>query len=166
MLMNKYVKHFITICKHKYYVAKELFSMGLYWQGIVHDISKFSPTEFGSSAKYFNGKRSPIEAEKAERGYSLAWLHHKSHNKHHWQYWVDYTGGKPVICTIPKKYLYEMAADIVGASKAYLGGKYNPSEPLEYFMSHKNDWLMKEEDKFVIEMYLIEKESGNINDIW
>jgi hypothetical protein len=33
-------------------------------------------------------------------------------------------------------------------------------------MSHKNDWLMKEEDKFVIEMYLIEKESGNINDIW
>ena len=78
-----YLKHFKTVCKHKYYVFKECAACGLFWQGLVHDLSKFSPVEFASSAKYFQGNRSPIDAEKEAIGYSTAWLHHKGHNKHH-----------------------------------------------------------------------------------
>lgn len=33
--MNKYLMHFVTITKHKYYVARECFKCGLYWQGLV-----------------------------------------------------------------------------------------------------------------------------------
>ncbi len=75
--MNNYINHFKTVCKHKYYVAKELFKFGYYWQGITHDLSKFSPVEFFASARYFSGTVSPIEKEKSVHGYSLAWLNHK-----------------------------------------------------------------------------------------
>ncbi|GAG39995.1 unnamed protein product, partial [marine sediment metagenome] len=76
--MTKYIKHFITITKHKYYVAIECFKVGLFWQGIVHDLSKYSFTEFFISAKYFQGNSSPTNKERVERGYSLAWLNHKA----------------------------------------------------------------------------------------
>ena len=62
--MNKYLKHLITISKHKYYVMKFCFKCGYYKRGLLHDLSKFGKTEFFSSAKYFQGNRRPIEAEK------------------------------------------------------------------------------------------------------
>ena len=77
--MKKYWRHFKTVCKHKYFVFKECVACGIWWQGIIHDFSKFGFTEFVSSAKHFQGNRSPIEAEKEEIGYSKAWLHHKGH---------------------------------------------------------------------------------------
>lgn len=152
--MNNYINHFKTICKHKYYVAQELFKLGYFWQGIIHDFSKFSPTEFFVSAKYFSGTVSPIEKEKAKHGYSLAWLNHKGKNKHHWQYWIDYNDGELVLCNIPDKYLVEMAADLVGASKAYLKGEYNHKEPLEYFKKNSPNWLMNDYDKDRVEFFI------------
>ena len=80
--MNKYWKHFKTIVKHKYYVGKFCFKCGYYTRGILHDLSKFGFTEFFSSAKYFQGTSSPIDAEKKATGHSLAWQHHKGHNPH------------------------------------------------------------------------------------
>ena len=165
MKMNKYINHFIKICKHKYYVGSILVKNGLYWQAVTHDLSKFSITEFAPCAKYFSGDRSPIEAEKEDIGYSAAWLHHKGRNKHHWQYWVDYTHGKLTPCNIPEKYLYEMAADVVGASKAYLGGKYDPKEPLEYFRKHRDEWQMILEDKMTVEFFIRYITDNNIYDL-
>ena len=42
-------------------------------------------------AKYYQGNRSPNEIERREKGYSAAWLHHKGRNKHHLEYWIDYS---------------------------------------------------------------------------
>lgn len=153
-MIKIYFKHFVKICKHKYFVGKILLNEGLYWQAIAHDFSKFSFAEFISSAKYFSGTKSPIEAEKNDKGYSEAWLHHKGRNKHHWQYWVDYNAGRVELCTIPEKYLKEMAADVIGASKAYLGGDYDHNEPIKYFKSHQHEWLMKESDKKMVEFFI------------
>lgn len=88
--MNKYLEHLKVVCKHKSIVFKLMKKCGYGWQGLKHDMSKFSPTEFFSSARYFQGTRSPIDKEKEVLGYSNAWLHHKGHNKHHWEYWVDF----------------------------------------------------------------------------
>lgn len=90
--MNKYWKHFKTITKHRHKVMWLCFRIGLYKQGLLHDLSKYSPIEFLTSAKYYQGTRSPINAEKEDKGYSLAWQHHKGHNPHHWEYWVDNLG--------------------------------------------------------------------------
>jgi hypothetical protein len=108
--------------------------MKLYWQGIVHDLSKYSPTEFLASAKYFQGNSTPIAAEKAAIGYSVAWLNHKAKNKHHWEYWTDFRDGTILTVPIPKKYLKEMFCDMVGASKTYLSQKFDKKEPLKYFI--------------------------------
>ena len=70
--------HFLTITKHKCEVMKNCFAVGLYRQGLLHDLSKYSWEEFAIGVKYYQGNRSPNAAEKEEKGYSAAWLHHKT----------------------------------------------------------------------------------------
>lgn len=129
----KYLKHFWTITRHKYFVGIECFKRGMYWQGITHDLSKYGFTEFFTSARYFQGDKSPIEVEKNEKGYSVEWLNHKAKNKHHWIYWTDRKDGKEIAVPMPEKYIQEMLCDYIGAGKAYSKGKWSPSEPLRYF---------------------------------
>lgn len=87
--------HLKTINHHKWLVMKHCFAIGLYRQGLTHDLSKYTLTEFLPGAKYYQGgKRSPNNAEREDRGYSQAWLHHKGRNKHHMEYWIDYQPGK------------------------------------------------------------------------
>ena len=105
-------KHFKTITHHKILVAKGCFKVGLYKQGLLHDMSKYSPTEFWVGAKYYQGTRSPNNAEREDIGYSSAWLHHKGRNKHHYEYWIDYSmqalpGGMAPV-PMPDKYIAEM----------------------------------------------------------
>jgi hypothetical protein len=149
--MNVYWKHFKVIMKHKWYVAKECFKHGLYWQGIVHDLSKFSIAEFSESARYFQGNGSPIVKSRKVNGYSIAWLHHKAHNKHHWDYWVDFAHGQPIPTAIPEKYLKEMACDILGASKSYA-----TLDPLKYFDEHSMNWIVKPEYREYVRDMLVE----------
>lgn len=132
--MNKYFKHFKTVSKHKWYVFRECTACGIFWQGLIHDFSKYGITEFASSARYFQGTRSPIEAEKEALGYSKAWLHHKGHNKHHWEYWTDFADDGSIITNkIPYNYVVEMMCDWIGAGKAYGKEKWTQHEPLNYY---------------------------------
>ena len=102
--------HFCTITKHKILVMKNCFRVGLYWQGFVHDLSKYMPSEFLVGCKYYQGNRSPNNAEREAKGYSSAWLHHKGRNKHHYEYWIDYNVKEPGLAgmKMPKKYVVEM----------------------------------------------------------
>ena len=135
-------KHFKTITYHKYLVAKGCFKIGLYKQGILHDLSKYSPSEFIVGASYFQGDRSPNNAEREAIGYSTAWMHHKGRNKHHYEYWFDYTcdpDKKHMIVPVPMpdKYIAEMIMDRIAASKVYQGENYNDSCPLAYYNPDK-----------------------------
>lgn len=145
--MSKYLKHLMVILKHKYYVGVECFKRGLYWQGIVHDLSKFSRVEFFTSARYFQGDRSPIEAEKAAKGYSLAWLNHKAKNKHHWIYWTDRKDGKEIAVPMPEKYIQEMLCDFIGAGKAYNPKGWTKKEPLNFYNKTKHLMLLHEDTR-------------------
>lgn len=139
--MNKVWQHFKTISYHKYLVAKGCFKVGLYRQGILHDMSKYSPTEFWVGVRYFQGNRSPNNAEREEIGYSSAWLHHKGRNKHHYEYWIDYSakGGDGCLVPVPMppKYIAEMVIDRIAASKVYEGSQYTDSSALEYYLRGK-----------------------------
>ena len=132
--MNCYWKHFKTICRHKHYVLKECAACGILWQGLIHDLSKFGFTEFVSSARHFQGNRSPIEAEKEAIGYSKAWLHHKGHNKHHWEYWTDFADDGSIIANeIPIKYVIEEVCDWIGAGKAYSKDAWSTESPRAHY---------------------------------
>ena len=128
-------RHFITVSKHRHEVFKQCWACGIGWRGLVHDLSKYGFTEFVPSAKYFQGDRSPIAAEKEAIGYSKAWLHHKGHNKHHWEYWTDFAEDGTIIANkMPVKYVIEMVCDWIGAGKVYSNKKWTQAEPLNYYM--------------------------------
>lgn len=128
-------KHFKTVCRHKAVVFQECRACGLTWRGITHDLSKFGWTEFGTSARYFQGNRSPIEAEKEDNGYSFAWLHHKGCNPHHWEFWTDFAekDGHVIANKIPYTYVVEMMCDWIGAGKVYQKDQWTTDSPMDHF---------------------------------
>lgn len=137
--LKKIIGHFKTITRHRHTVIAHSRRAGILFQGLRHDLSKYSPTEFIPGARFYCGDRSPNEEERALYGYSAAWLHHKGRNRHHFEYWSDYNvktkefGPVPM----PPKYIVEMFCDRVAASKIYQGKKYTDKHPLEYFMRSK-----------------------------
>ena len=130
------IKHFITITKHRNKVISHCFKVGIGLQGMLHDLSKYSFAEFIPGAKYYLGTRSPNEKERELFGYSLAWMHHKGRNKHHFEYWVDLNPAskryEPV--PMPLRYVAEMFCDRIAASKIYQGDKYTDASAYEYFI--------------------------------
>lgn len=136
--IQKFIGHLRTVNRHRAEVRKLCFKCGLYWQGITHDLSKYSPTEFLNGVKYYTGTGSPHIGERNANGYSAAWLHHKGRNKHHADYWHDIQPDgttKPIL--MPPEYLAEMVCDRVAASKIYLKDKYTDDAPLNYYLTHK-----------------------------
>ena len=133
-------KHFHTITRHRHQVIKNCFRAGIFWQGLRHDLSKYSLTEFIPGAKYYQGDRSPNAQEREVNGYSVAWLHHQGRNKHHFEYWQDYNPKtrlkEPV--KMPLRYVKEMFCDRVAASKIYYGNSYTDDMPLAYFEKGKH----------------------------
>lgn len=156
LFMNKYIKHFKTITKHRRIVRHYCFKCGQYKRGLLHDLSKYSPSEFWTSARYFQGTYSPIDAEKNEKGYSLAWQHHKGHNPHHWEYWIDNVGTrKNTPIKIPYPYLIEMLCDWIGAGKTYSKEKWTQEEPYNYYMKVKDSRIINPRSEKVI-IYMLE----------
>lgn len=157
MDIHKVIGHLKTINHHKWLVMKGCFRVGLFKQGLLHDLSKYGYAELHVGMKYFQGNRSPNNAEREEIGYSSAWLHHKGRNKHHYEYWIDYGTGKEkgmVGMKMPKKYVVEMFIDRIAASKNYMKGNYNDSKPLEYYMHGKENAIIHEETGKLLEQLL------------
>ena len=154
--ITKFFKHLHTINRHRFLVCKYCFKLGLVWQGLTHDLSKYSFTEFWPSVKNFQGYRSPNEMEREKYGYSKAWLHHKGRNKHHFEYWSDFS--KEVMNYVPVKmpikYVKEMMCDRIAASKVYLKKKYNDSSALDYLTSHKDGLKMHQDTMKLITGWL------------
>lgn len=137
--MSKALNHFKTITRHRHQVIRNCFKAGIPWQGLKHDLSKYSWTEFSEGARYWQGTRSPNDREREIKGYSEAWMHHKGRNRHHFEYWTDYSPVdrriKPV--EMPTRYVVEMFCDRVAACKIYQGDRYTDRSPLEYFLRGK-----------------------------
>lgn len=133
--MNKFIGHLKTVMTHRKWVREYCFKAGLYWQGLTHDLSKYNPVEFFESVKYYQGTRSPIDACKETNGYSKAWLHHRSHNKHHREYWTDYYDKGCYSLIMPYKYAAEMLCDFLGAGQAYMGDRFTYEAEYEWWVS-------------------------------
>ena len=147
-LWKKFKGHLKTINAHKLMVMKHCFRCGLYRQGLLHDLSKYTPSEFIPGVKYFQGDRSPNNAQREAEGCSTAWLHHKGRNKHHFEYWIDYPVNKDAGLAgmkMPLNYVIEMFCDRVAASKIYNKEKYKDSDSLKYYLKGKDHYVMNGE---------------------
>ena len=145
--------HLRTINHHKYLVTKMCFEVGLYKQGILHDLSKYHPIEFIAGAVYYQGNRSPIAREKEIHGISPGWLHHKGRNPHHFEYWLDYrmeeNGPALAGMKMSRKYVAEMVIDRICASKNYQKEKYTDRSALDYYMKTRPAMLIHPESDYL-----------------
>lgn len=159
--MNKFFMHLHTVNKHRFEVFKLCCKVGIPFQGFTHDLSKYSYVEFKESVKYYtDGTVSPLTTSKKINGYSEAWLHHFGRNKHHFEYWYDYSA-REKMPIIPFKYMLEMICDRIAASKIYYKDKYNDSKPYEYFMARKDKYILNNKLKdFLEEIFLSLKDNG------
>ena len=152
--------HLRTITHHKLLVMRYCFRVGLIRQGLAHDLSKYSPTEFWTGARYYQGFRSPNAAERMDKGYSEAWLHHKGRNKHHFEYWVDIEvggGGKMAGMPMPTRYVVEMFCDRIAASRVYEKERYTDASPLAYYrLEHSHGMPVINPDTDALLKHLLE----------
>lgn len=155
-MIKNAIKHFITVTKHRNNVIKNCIKAGILWQGLFHDLSKYGITEFSKGAKYYQGMRSPNEAEREDCGYSAAWIHHKGRNKHHFEYWTDYNPKTKRLEAIkmPYNYVAEMFCDRVAASKIYNGVNYKDDDALKYFLKGKANRFIHPETSEELEFLL------------
>ena len=155
--------HFKTITHHKLLVMQYCFRVGLIKQGLLHDLSKYSPREFWVGAKYYSGTRSPNAAEREVLGYSTAWLHHKGRNRHHLEYWIDYGGKNMMLCghPMPTRYMVELCLDRIAACRVYHGKNYTDHDPLDYLNQSLDARMMHSETKKqVVEILTMLAEKG------
>ena len=156
----KALKHFNLITKHKWIVFKLCLKAGIPFRGLMHDLSKYSPTEFIESAKFYVGDHSPITEAKKANGYSKAWLHHKGRNKHHYEYWYD-AKAPDKTPVIPYKYAVEMVCDTLAAGKIYLKEKWNNNSQLEYWLRTKDlEYINLKTAEFLEAVYKEVSENG------
>lgn len=153
----KLLKHLYTITKHRHKVMRLCFKVGIGFQGLSHDLSKYGITELKTGAKYYAGYRSPNSFERDEKGYSDAWLHHKGRNKHHYEYWVDYSTSlkKDVAVPMPMNYLVESLCDRIAASKVYKGASYTDRSPLEYYLEGTDSVRMHPDSAATVHRWLV-----------
>lgn len=155
----KWLSHLKTITRHKRLVRRYCFRIGLYRQGLTHDLSKYSPVEFIPGARYFQGTESPNNMERKVNGYSSAWLHHKGRNRHHLEYWIDYVHGEQSFLggmEMPVRYVVEMFCDRVAASRIYRGEMYSDSDPWDYYARSKDVYVMHPNTRALLERMLLE----------
>jgi len=156
-------QHFCTITKHRWLVRQGCFRVGLYWQGLTHDLSKYSPVEFWNGARYYQGTKSPNTAERDDKGYSEAWMHHKGRNRHHYEYWTDMNRQTRNYESIPmpRKYLVEMVMDRRAACMTYQGKDYKPDSALVYFdRSREKDLMHPQTNKELRHILVMLAEQG------
>ncbi len=132
--MNRFFGHLKTVAHHRRLVRRGCFRVGLYWQGLTHDLSKYSLAEFWTGVRYYQGTRSPNAAEREDKGYSEAWMHHKGRNRHHFEYWTDLDLQARMYAPVemPRRYLAEMVMDRIAACKTYQGSAYTDASPIRY----------------------------------
>lgn len=118
------LKYIWLTIKHKWFVlVAGLRTKAPLWRLIIHDWTKFTPSEAPHYGRQFFGDHGNPYA------FIKAWIHHQNHNPHHWEYWIPRSGhnrcdppyqdGHPV--PMPEWAVREMVADWLGAGRAYEG---------------------------------------------
>lgn len=161
-----YLKYLKNLLRHKWFVFVECCRLGIPWLGIVHDLSKFLPSEWLPYARYFYGKwpteeeadrqfpfGTVLTKEKVAAQFDVAWLHHQHRNKHHWQRWLltldsARSDGRLFPIAMPDRYRREMLADWRGAGRAY----GNPDTRVWYLANRDKMRLHPETRAWVEEM--------------
>jgi len=156
---GRYVRYLGYVLRHKWYVFRASRDLGIPWRGLVHDLSKFRPSELLPYARYFyepdGSPRTRRDktgyykaAETGDHAFDIAWMHHQHRNPHHWQYWVlPLDDGGVRALRMPEEYVLEMVADWRGASLAQGYG----SDVVPWYLEHMHLMTLHPETRWDVE---------------
>lgn len=159
------LKHLHTIDTHRWFVFKNCCKCGFFLRGLVHDLSKYSPSEFFPSAKYYKGTGSPVFRQRFDEGlYSSIAVHHTNRNPHHFEYREDEYLGNIVVKKMPYKYSVEYVCDVIAASMVYLKKGFSKEKPYDFFVTRSKWYFMhpmtREFITNLLKIYSIEEFKG------
>lgn len=153
-MKNPHIEHLLYIIRHKWYVFIECCKLGIPWQGITHDLSKFSISEWQPYVNTFFKRASSdgyYSASQVSEEFDKAWLHHVHHNAHHWQYYVlPKDDGSSKLIEMPERYVREMVADWRGASRT----KFGRDNTLEWYSEHRDQLHLHPRSRILAEIMI------------
>ena len=156
MNLKPYWAYFCYVFRHKVAVFKECWKLGLFWRGITHDLSKFSPAEFGAYARHFydeKGAKKPFDHQQ-DTSFDYALNDHLRRESHHWQHWILlHDDGVTKALPIPEKDRLEMLADWLSF------GGYGRLK--EWYQRNKGKMILHPETRAWIEVQLGLEEEGS-----
>lgn len=167
-MIRNFFGHLLTVLRHKRYVFRYGRKLGIPLRALFHDMSKFTPVEFFESVKYYQGgKSSPINAAKSDKGYSMAWQHHKGHNRHHYEHWTDRYDDGTVAIKMPFIYAVEMIADYLGAAHAYHGKNFTLMMEYDWWLDkiRTNPKIHPETRNFVTAVFSTFAKNGKLTEL-
>ncbi|MFW6172590.1 MAG: DUF5662 family protein [Elusimicrobiota bacterium] len=126
--MKKYYLYLKYVVIHKVYVFIECCKLGILLRGILHDFSKFYPSEMIPNVKFHYGPDKKVIRNKSgyyrkfecgDEIFESSYLLHVRRNDHHWHYWsVTKDDGTTKEFPMSNGARKEMLADWIGAAKA------------------------------------------------
>jgi len=165
----KHLRYLSYVLRHKWFVLLAGLKVSApLWRLIIHDWSKFLPSEWNPYVQNFYGDDSHEAldvisefslAELAPYGFytkdrfTVAWNHHQKRNAHHWQYWLHtQDSGEQFPLPIPEQIAREMVADWMGAGRA-ITGRWEVSE---WYESNKEKIQLRYSTRRFVESLLSE----------
>lgn len=167
----KHFRYLRYVIIHKWFVLLACWRRGLWWQGIIHDWSKFLPSEWFAYADFFYGFKPtdndrsraiavlgydpyPSHQTIADRrfAFDVAWLKHQHRSPHHWQHWVlREDSGATLTLEMPKRYAMEMICDWEGAGRAITG---RSGETASWYQKNRSKILLQSNTRALVEREL------------
>lgn len=175
--MSAHARYLRYVLMHKWYV----FICGLQlhrnprWIArlLIHDLSKFRPSEWRPYVEKFYGKPFDPEASGDEtvrraeartqlavnRAFDVAWLKHQHRNPHHWQHYVlREDSGITKVLLMPMIEADEMLADWLGAGTKILRWpsiRECISETIQWYVANSSKIQMRQEVRTRVEALLV-----------
>lgn len=153
--MMRHCNYFKYLVRHKWFVFVACRKIGAsWWTGIVHDMSKFRPSEWLPYACTFY-KKDGSKQYNETIDFACAWNDHQKRNKHHWQYYlITWDRGVTEPLPMPRRDAFEMVADWMGAGRA-ITGRW---EVKEWYEKNKDKMILHPETKQIVDDILFKVE--------
>lgn len=148
-------RYILKTLHHKFWVFRYgLLTGAPLWRLVIHDWTKFTPSELPAYANKFYGE------EIDHLGFARAWNHHQKHNDHHWEAHVlqsahtlsPVPGGSPL--PMPEGAVREMVADWLGAERSYGGTMPRSLAEFKWFLKERPEMVLHDETSALVEKVL------------
>lgn len=152
-MIKGHLKYFYKCFIHKWHVFWEAAKLGIYWRGLVHDVSKLSLSEWLPRAAALNKNKTESQYDvfaQLSDELVMSWLRHYHKNPHHWQWWLTrLDNGELKIMPMTDEYRREMLADWRAVSK--MPGR---QDVVPWYLQNKENIVLHPETRLWIEQQL------------